>query len=68
MGRWVASRRRKCDAFKINLADKGWYQIRKSLEANAQNKMTDFLDLKTAYEALTNKLRPMVYSLGFLKL
>jgi hypothetical protein len=53
--------------FKLNRDDVGWYQIRKSLEANSENEMTDFSDFKAAYEALTNKLRPMVYSLGFLK-
>jgi hypothetical protein len=52
---------------KLNRPDVGWYQIRKALEANAENKVTDFSDFKTAYAALGDKLRPMVYSLGFLK-
>ena len=55
------------EEFKLNRPDVGWYQIRKSLEANAENQVTDFGDFKSAYEALSNKLRPMVYSLGFLK-
>jgi hypothetical protein len=55
------------DEFKLGRADAGWYQIRKSLEANKDNKQTDFSDFKTAYEGLSNKLRPQVYSLGFLK-
>jgi hypothetical protein len=55
------------EEFKLNRPDVGWYQIRKALEANAENEMTDFGTFKAAYEALGNKLRPMVYSLGFLK-
>ncbi len=53
--------------FKLNRADVGWYQIRKSLEANGENEATDFSEFKAAYEALGNKLRPQVYELGFLK-
>jgi hypothetical protein len=52
---------------KLNRPDVGWYQIRKALEANAENHVTDFTDFKTAYTALGDTLRPMVYSLGFLK-
>ena len=52
---------------KLNRPDVGWYQIRKALEANAENQVTDFNGFKTGYQTLTEKLRPMVYSLGFLK-
>ena len=55
------------DEFKLGRADVGWYQIRKALDANKENSQVDFSDFKTAYDALTQKLRPMVYSLGFLK-
>jgi hypothetical protein len=55
------------EEFKLNRPDVGWYQIRKALEANAENQVTDFGDFKNAYTTLGDKLRPMVYSLGFLK-
>ncbi len=58
------------DELKLNRADVGWYQIRKALEA--RNKSGDFapvsfVGFKAAYDALTDKLQPMVYDLGFLK-
>ena len=55
---------------KLNRADVGWYQIRKALEARNTSGMGtpfDFTAFKTAYEALSNKLRPQVYELGFMK-
>jgi hypothetical protein len=58
------------DELKLNRPDVGWYQIRKALEArNAAGAgvATDFTPFKTAYETLSDKLRPMVYELGFLK-
>ena len=55
------------DEFKLNRADVGWYQIRKALEANAEYEPVDFSALKAAYEALSQKLRPQVFSLGFLR-
>lgn len=55
------------EEFKLNRPDVGWYQIRKALEANAGNQVIDFNSFKAAYEALSEKLRPMVYNLGFLK-
>ena len=54
------------DEFKLNRSDAGWYQIRRSLEANLENDVVDFLPFKEAYEALTLKLRPKVFELGFL--
>jgi hypothetical protein len=58
--------RRIRDEFKLGRADAGWYQIRRSLEAFGDTELTDFDPFKTAYTALTAKLRPMVYELGFL--
>ncbi len=55
------------EEFKLNRPDVGWYQIRKALAANAENVVTDFAPFKAAYEALSTKLRPMVYELGFLR-
>jgi hypothetical protein len=55
------------DEFKLNRPDVGWYQIRKALEANNENEPVDFTPFKTAYDALSEKLRPQVYSLGFLR-
>lgn len=54
------------EEFKLNRADAGWYQIRRSLEAYGDIELTDFDPFKSAYAALTEKLRPMVYELGFL--
>ena len=58
------------DELKLNRPDVGWYQVRKALEA--RNKSGDFPVVsfemfKTAYEVLIDKLRPMVYDLGFLR-
>jgi hypothetical protein len=54
------------DEFKLGRPDAGWYQIRRALEAYADTELTDFEPFKTAYAALSAKLRPMVFSLGFL--
>lgn len=57
------------DEYKLNRADVGWYQIRKALEMKCKNDGVefDFSDFKTAYDALSEKLRPQVFELGFLK-
>ena len=55
------------DEFKLNRADAGWYQIRRALEANADSATVDFEPFKAVYAELTGKLRPQVYSLGFLR-
>ena len=58
------------EKFKLNRADVGWYQIRQSLKAygeSAEGRPADFSALESAYAALSAKLRPQVYSLGFLK-
>lgn len=56
--------------FKLNRSDVGWYQIRNALKA--RNSSGDFIPVsfskfEEAYKELSNKLRPMVYELGFLK-
>lgn len=58
------------DELKLNRPDVGWYQVRKALQA--RNASGDFppINLKPfeeRYAALTEKLRPQVYTLGFLK-
>jgi len=58
------------DELKLNRADVGWYQIRKALQA--RNASDDFVPVsfkgfEEAYKALSEKLQPMVYELGFLK-
>lgn len=55
------------DTFKLNRPDAGWYQIRKALEANSDTHPIDFEPFKTAYDALSQKLRPQVYEYGFLR-
>lgn len=54
------------DEYKLGRPDAGWYQIRRSLEAYGDEMLTDFDPFKRAYAALTEKLRPQVYALGFL--
>jgi hypothetical protein len=58
------------DELKLNHADVGWYQIRKALQArNASGDFppVSFKPFEEAYKTLTEKLQPMVYELGFLK-
>ena len=58
------------DELKLNRPDVGWYQIRKALQArNASGDFppVSFAHFEAAYKALTEKLQPMVYELGFLK-
>lgn len=55
------------DEFRLNRPDAGWYQIRRALKANQENESLDFSDFEEAYDALSTKLRSMVYQLGFLK-
>jgi hypothetical protein len=58
------------EEYKLNRPDVGWYQIRNALKK--RNESGDFAPVsfdkfEQAYKALTEKLRPMVYELGFLK-
>ncbi len=58
------------DELKLNRADVGWYQVRKALQSrNASSDFppVSFKPFEEAYKALTEKLQPMVYELGFLK-
>ena len=42
----------------------GWYQIKGMLKEYFPNELKEFNEL---YKALADKMRPMVYELGFLK-
>ncbi len=58
------------DELKLNRPDVGWYQIRNALKArNASGDVApvDFTPFETAYKALSDKLRPQVFELGFLR-
>ena len=58
------------DELKLNRPDVGWYQVRKALQArNASGDFApiNFKPFEEAYKTLTEKLQPMVYELGFLK-
>ena len=58
------------EELKLNRPDVGWYQIRKALQArNASGDfaLVSFTPFETAYKTLTEKLQPMVYELGFLR-
>jgi hypothetical protein len=58
------------DELKLNRPDVGWYQIRKALQArNASGDFAavSFKAFEEAYKALSEKLQPMVYELGFLR-
>lgn len=58
------------DELKLNRPDVGWYQVRKAIQA--RNKSGDFppvsfAPFEKAYQNLTDKLKPQVYELGFLR-
>jgi hypothetical protein len=58
------------DELKLNRPDIGWYQIRnalKSRNASADSAPVDFTAFSNAYQALTDKLQPQVFELGFLR-
>ena len=58
------------EELKLNRSDVGWYQVRKALQArNASGDVAtvSFKPFEEAYKALTEKLQPMVYELGFLR-
>ena len=58
------------DQLKLNRSDVGWYQIRKALQhrnTSGNYPPVDFSVFESAYELLTEKLRPLVYELGFLR-
>lgn len=58
------------ELLKLNRPDAGWFQVRTAL--GKRNELggfppVSFAAFDAAYEALTEKLQPMVYSLGFLR-
>ncbi|MFM2276561.1 MAG: hypothetical protein RL211_2433 [Pseudomonadota bacterium] len=58
------------DELKLNRPDVGWYQIRNALKARNASGDTapvNFGPLELAYQRLTEKLQPQVFSLGFLR-
>ena len=58
------------ERYKLNRPDVGWYQIRNALAERNKSGDTapvNFTPFETAYEVLTLKLRPQVFSLGFLR-
>lgn len=58
------------DELKLNRPDVGWYQIRNALaRRNASGDIApiSFSPFETAYQALSDKLRPLVFELGFLR-
>ena len=58
------------DELKLNRPDVGWYQVRKALQyrnASGDFPPVSFKAFEEAYKALTEKLQPMIYDLGFLK-
>lgn len=55
---------------KLNRADVGWYQVRKALQRRNESgdyPPVNFSYFEDAYKNLSEKLQPMVYDLGFLK-
>ena len=58
------------DQYKLNRPDVGWYQIRNALAERNKSGDTapvNFKPFESAYQALTDKLRPQVFNLGFLR-
>ena len=58
------------ETYKLNRPDVGWYQIRNALKERGKAGTTapvDFSLFEVAYRALTEKLIPQVYDLGFLR-
>ena len=58
------------DEFKLNRPDVGWYQIRNALKKRNESGDTvpvSFAPFEAAYTTLSDKLRPQVFELGFLR-
>jgi hypothetical protein len=58
------------DALKLNRSDVGWYQIRNALKARNTSGDTlpvNFGEFESVYKILGDKLRPLVFTLGFLR-
>ena len=54
--------------YKLNRPDAGWYQVRRALEENQDNQITDFEPFKESYAELSRKLWPLVFEYGFLRM
>jgi hypothetical protein len=50
--------------YQVNNWDCGWYQIKAMAKDYCKDQLKEF---DNAFKALANKMRPMVYELGFLK-
>jgi hypothetical protein len=58
------------DQYKLNRPDVGWYQVRNALaarNASGDTAPVNFGPFELAYQTLTEKLQPQVFSLGFLR-
>jgi hypothetical protein len=58
------------DQYKLNRPDVGWYQIRNALaarNASGDTAPVNFGCFELAYQTLSDKLRPQVFTLGFLR-
>lgn len=58
------------EEYRLNRSDVGWYQIRNALKKRSENgdgMPVSFTNFEKSYRSLTEKLRPMVYELGFLR-
>ena len=58
------------EKYKLNRPDVGWYQIRNALAARNSSGDTapvNFGPMEADYQMLSDKLRPQVFSLGFLR-
>jgi hypothetical protein len=58
------------DQYKLNRPDVGWYQIRNALaarNASGDSAPVNFGPFEQAYQLLSDKLRPQVFTLGFLR-
>lgn len=58
------------DELKLNRPDVGWYQIRNAIKKRNESgdfPPVSFKPFEEAYKTLSEKLQPMVYELGFLK-
>jgi len=70
---WVGAHTEVCtvrDQYKLNRPDVGWYQVRNALKARNASGDTapgNFGPFERAYQTLTEKLQPQVFSLGFLR-
>ncbi len=58
------------EEYKLGRADVGWYQIRNALKKrneSGDSVPVSFASFEASYKTLSEKLRPQVYELGFLK-